>query len=321
MSGPASSAASDPFSFPARFGAHGEPNRAENQPGVNGAGEGSVTWRQLLHEARAGLRSSTDARRIVERASGYEGAQHHLHLDDAVTVRAAAHFHRMVDRRRTGEPLQYVLGAWGFRELDLYVDRRVLIPRPETETVVDVALAELRRIATRSPVAVDLGTGSGAIALSVAREAPGAEVWGVDRSPDALAVARANLAGLGRAGAGVRLVEGSWFAALPPLLRGRVQLVVSNPPYVGEREVDDLPPEVAHWEPLGALVAGPTGLEQIESIVDEAPRWLARPGALVVEIAPHQREAAEALARQAGFLDVEVRPDMSERARVLVGRF
>ena len=289
--------------------------------GAPAAGRGgTVSWRALLGEARARLGSATDARRIVERASGWEGAQHHLHLDDVVTVRAAAHFEQMVARRGAGEPLQYVLGAWGFRTLDLYVDARVLIPRPETESVVEAALAELRRLAPRSPLVVDLGTGSGAIALSMAREVPGVEVWGVDRSPDALAVARANAAGLGRAGTAVRLVEGSWFEALPPILRGQVDLVVSNPPYVGEREVDDLPPEVAHWEPLPALVAGPTGLEQIEAIVEGAPAWLARPGVLVVEIAPHQRAAVVALALGAGFVDAEVRPDLAGRARTLVAR-
>lgn len=282
--------------------------------------EARVTWRMLLAEARERLRSPVDARRIVERASGWEGAEHHLRLDEPVTVRSAAHFEQMVERRRKGEPLQYVLGAWSFRSLDLYVDARVLIPRPETESVVEAALGELRRLAPRSPLAVDLGTGSGAIALSIAREMPGVEVWGVDRSPEALAVARANAAGLGRAGTSVRLVEGSWFEPLPAILRGQVDVVVSNPPYVGEREVDDLPPEVAHWEPRSALVAGPTGLEQIEAIVQEAPAWLARPGALVVEIAPHQRDSAAALALGAGFLEAEVRPDVAGRARILVAR-
>lgn len=293
---------------------------------ANGDGDGggqpagTVTWRELLGEARQRLGSATDARRIVERASGFDGAQHHLRLDERVTERAAAHFEHMVARRADGEPLQYVLGAWGFRALDLYVDSRALIPRPETETVVEVAMAELRRIGRAAPIAVDLGTGSGAIALSLAREVPGIEVWGIDRSPEALAVARANLAGLGRAGIRVRLEEGSWFEPLPSLLRGRVDLIVSNPPYVSETEVDDLPPEVAHWEPRAALVAGPTGLEQIAAIVGEAPRWLASPGALVVEIAPHQREAATALAVEAGFGPVDVRPDLAGRARVLVGR-
>ena len=273
-----------------------------------------------MGEARARLGSTTDARRIVERASGFDGASYHLHIDEPVTARSAAHFEQMVERRSAGEPLQYVLGAWAFRALDLYVDHRVLIPRPETETVVEVVLAELGRIAAKSPVAVDLGTGSGAIALSLAREVRNVEVWGVDRSPDALAVARANLAGLGRAGAAVRLAEGSWFDALPPFLRGTVDVVVSNPPYISEGELDDLPPDVVRWEPLSALVAGPTGLEQIETIVAEAPGWLARPGALVVEIAPHQREAAIHLALDAGFPHADVRQDLAGRARVLVGR-
>ena len=279
-----------------------------------------LSWRELLAEASARLGSPADARRIVERASGWEGAAHVLHLEDPATVRSLAHFERMVERRAAGEPLQYVLGAWAFRTLDLYLDRRVLIPRPETETVVEVVLAELSRLSPKSPLAVDLGTGSGAIALSLAREVDGIEVWGVDRSGDALAVARANLAGLGRAGAAVRLVEGSWFEPLPPAIRGQIDVIVSNPPYVAEGEVDDLPPEVARWEPLAALVAGPTGLEQIEAVVAGAPAWLARPGAVVVEIAPQQRDAAMALGEAAGFASVDVRVDLCGRPRVLVGR-
>ena len=281
---------------------------------------GTVSWRELLADASTRLASTLEARRIVERASGMEGAAFHLGLDEPVTVRPAAHFHAMVQRREAGEPLQYVLGSWGFRSLDLFVDKRVLIPRPETEAVVDVALRELDRLGQARPTVVDLGTGSGAIALSLATEVPGADVWATDRSADALAVARANLAGLGNAGTNVRLAEGSWFAALPSVLAGRVHLVVSNPPYVGEREVPDLPPEVARWEPREALVAGPTGLEQVDAIVSEAPRWLARPGALVVEIAPHQAEAALALASGAGFTDAEVRPDLAGRLRALVAR-
>lgn len=280
----------------------------------------TVSWRDLLAQASSRLASNLDARRIVERASGMEGAQFLLGLDDAVTARPAAHFHSMVERRAAGEPLQYVLGAWGFRCLDLFVDKRVLIPRPETEAVVEVALEMLRRLAEPAPTVVDLGTGSGAIALSLATEAPGAEVWATDRSADALAVARANLAGLGNAGRRVRLAQGSWFAALPPMLQGRLDLIVSNPPYVSAHEVADLPPEVAHWEPREALVAGPTGLEQIEAIVSEAPLWLRRPGALVVEIAPHQAEAAVATAGGAGFIDADVRADLAGRPRALVAR-
>ena len=279
-----------------------------------------ATWRQLLAEAQAHLGSSSEARRIVERASGYEGAEYHLGLDEHPTSGSMAHFEGMVARRGDGEPLQYVLGEWSFRSLELLVDRRVMIPRPETETVVEVALSELERLDTECPTIVDLGTGSGAIALSLAKEVPGAEVWATDRSADALAVARANLAGLGRPGTRVRLAQGSWFAALPPILRGRLDLVVSNPPYVGEQEVADLPPEVARWEPAEAVVAGPSGLEQVEAILDQAPRWLGRPGTVVVEIAPHQSHQATSLAYEAGFVEAEVRPDLAGWLRALVAR-
>jgi release factor glutamine methyltransferase len=227
----------------------------------------------------------------------------------------------MVDRRAAGEPLQYVLGRWGFRHLDLLVDRRVLIPRPETEQVVTTALAELAWLGPDA-VVVDLGTGSGAIALSIAAEGAAAAIWATDASPDALLIARANLVGLGgwRA-ARVRMAEGSWWDALPPDLAGRVSLVVSNPPYVSTPEMATLDPVVADWEPRSALDAGPTGLEAIAEIVADAPSWLGRPGSLVVELAPHQAAAAEAMAHGAGFDETRVEKDLAGRDRALVARF
>lgn len=256
---------------------------------------------------------------MLERASGHDRAGLVPRLGDAVPARVEAYVRTMVERRLTGEPLQYVLGLWAFRRLELVVDRRVLIPRPETEMVVEVALAQLRRLGATSPLAVDLGTGSGAIALSVALEVPEAHVWGTDRSEEALAVARANLAGMGaRVATRVRLATGDWFDALPAELRGGVDLVVANPPYVGEGEA--LPPEVADWEPATALVAGPTGLECVDEILAEAPAWLRRPGLVVMEIAPHQAERAAALARAAGFDHADVHPDLSGRPRALVAR-
>lgn len=289
------------------------------------AGEG-VTWRALRAEAadrlgRAGYASpDVDARRIVEEASGWEAAEHHRHLDDRATGGAVRRFDRMLQRRLTGEPLQYVLGRWGFRSLDLALDRRVLIPRPETEQVVDHVLAHLDHLLiAREGVVVDLGTGSGAIAVAVAAERPGVSVWATDRSPDALAVARANLAGLGgRAATRVRLVQGDWYEALPVDLVGTVDAVVSNPPYVAATDV--LPPSVADWEPLEALVPGPTGLEAVEAVVAGAPRWLAPTGCLVVEIGETQGAAAATLARTAGFTEVEVHPDLTARDRILVAR-
>ncbi len=256
---------------------------------------------------------------VLERASGLDRAGLVGRLDDPVPARTVAFVEGMIERRRRGEPLQYVLGLWSFRRLELVVDRRVLIPRPETESVVEVALAELALLDVERPLVVDFGTGSGAIALSVALEVPRARVWGTDRSTDALAVARANLAGMGGSVAPrVRLAGGDWFDALPGELRGQVDLVIANPPYVGDEEA--LPPEVADWEPAGALFAGPNGLEAVAEILMGAPGWLRRPGAIVVEIAPHQAEAAMDLARSAGFTDVDVRPDLAGRLRALVGR-
>ncbi len=284
-----------------------------------------VTWRSLLAGAEAALAAaglaspSVDARRLVERASGLDGVALVVGLDESAPRRSVGHLDAMVARRVEGEPLQYVTGRWGFRHLDLLVDNRVLIPRPETELVVEVALGELRSTSGARPsLAVDLGTGSGAIALSLAVEVVTTSVWATDVSPAALAVARANLAGIGRPAARVRLVEGDWFAALPAELAGRIDLVVANPPYVAEAE--DLPAEVADWEPQAALVAGPTGMEDLARIVAEAPAWLSPGGSLVLELAPHQARSMVAEARSVGFATVEVRPDLTGRDRVLVGR-
>jgi len=245
-------------------------------------------------------------------------------LDEAVTARGAAWFDERLGRRAAGEPLQYVLGHWSFRTLDVLVDRRVLIPRPETEITVEVALSELDRIRAASrPVStvVDLGTGSGVIALSLASERPGVRVWATDASTDALDVARANVAGMaGSAATRIRIVEGRWWAALPDGFAGTIDLVVSNPPYVSSAEMTRLDSVVADWEPVRALCAGPTGLEDIAEIVGGALRWVRPGGAVVVEIAPHHADRVVDLARGAGLVGAEVRPDLTGRPRVLVAR-
>jgi release factor glutamine methyltransferase len=279
----------------------------------------TITLRQLLGEAEARV-DAVDARRIVERASGHEGAELMLELDRPATKREVAFFDDMLERRATGEPLQYVLGSWGFRSLDLFLDRRVLIPRPETEVVAGHAIQELDRVleqrGARSGRVVDLGTGCGAIALSVAVERVVAEVWATDASADALEIARANLVGIGRPARRVTIVEGDWFDALPEELRGTIDVVVSNPPYVAES--DELPPEVREWEPTSALIPGPTGLEAYERIIAAAPSWLAPGGSLVLEIGETQAAAVSSLARDAGFTEVRVHPDLAGRDRVVV---
>jgi release factor glutamine methyltransferase len=291
---------------------------------------GTVPWRELLADTERRLTAAGsaapahDARRLIEEVSGAEGPELALVLGDPAPTRGVARLDALVGRRAAGEPLQYVLGCWSFRTLDLFVDQRVLIPRPETEVVAGLAIDELRRRRAQggpdSPRlrAVDLGTGSGAIALSIAVECDGVDVWGTDRSPDALAVARSNLAGTGRRGTAVTLVEGSWFEALDPSLRGTVDVIVANPPYVGADEV--LPDDVAGWEPSDALVAGPLGTEDLDHLVDGSIDWLAPTGVLVLELAPHQAATIAARAEAVGFVSADVVVDLAGRDRAVVAR-
>jgi release factor glutamine methyltransferase len=285
----------------------------------------TLRWRDLSAESIARLGDAgvddpaQELRWITEQATGRTAAEQVALLDEPATDREVGQVEQMVARRVAGEPLQYVLGRWGFRTLDLLVDRRVLIPRPETETVAGLALAAVAAVG-RPAVAVDLGTGSGAIALSLAAEGwPDVEVWATDLSSDAVAVARANLAGLGRRGAAVRLVEGDWFAALPDDLRGRVDVVVANPPYVATDS--PLPREVADWEPPTALLAGADGLDDLRRIVADARDWLTDPGGvLVVEIGEAQGDQVRTMAHAAGFGDVRVEQDLAGRDRAVVAR-
>jgi release factor glutamine methyltransferase len=257
---------------------------------------------------------------LCEVASGHDGDEFLSMLDKPATQRAVAHLDAMLAQVDAGEPLQYVLGRWGFRHLDLMVDRRVLIPRPETETVVEVALG-LARLMALPIVCADLGTGSGAIGLSLAIELPidGVTVWMTDSSADALDVARANAAGIGRAGANVRVAHGHWFEALPQELGGQLALVVSNPPYVADGD-PELEPIVREWEPVGALVSGEDGLDAIRLLVDEARRWLRPNGWLVIEIGSSHGDRVTDLLHAAGYDDVEIRKDLSGHDRVAVAR-
>jgi release factor glutamine methyltransferase len=292
-----------------------------------------VTRGALVAELAELLGAPHEARFVVDEAVGLglflgQAGAPAGPLRPAVIAAARA----MASRRAAGEPLQYVLGHWPFRSLDLLVDRRVLIPRPETEQVVEVALAEARRLTgDRGLVIVDAGTGSGAIALSLAEElgVEGASsVWAVDASADALEVAAANLETVrvqhGAAWPRVALLESDWLGALPAELRGRVDLVVANPPYVSEEEWPQLDP-VVQSEPRSALVAGAAsdgtaGLADVEELLLQSLDWLARPGTVVLELAPHQADAASVLASRVGYEDVRVEPDLAGKSRALVAR-
>ena len=285
----------------------------------------TVSWRELLAETEAALESMAhvehprlEAKWIIEDLVDDAGAGFSTALEQPARVRGVARLDSMVRRRRAGEPIQYVLGHWAFRSLDLLVDGRVLIPRPETEVVAGVALDELDRVSgDGTGTVVDLGTGSGAIGLSVAAERPGTRVVLTDTSDDALAVARANTAGLGTAGATVTIHAGSWFDALPAELRGRCDVVVSNPPYVPATA--RLPESVERWEPGSALRSGPDGLGDLIHLVDGAGPWFRPGGALVIELDPDQVDAVVARADLHGFA-TEVRPDNAGLDRVLVAR-
>jgi release factor glutamine methyltransferase len=298
---------------------------------------------ELVTELAALVGAPHEARFIVDEALSFGSAPGNESsptrvLDGAVVAAARA----MAARRAAGEPLQYVFGHWPFRRLDLLVDARVLIPRPETEQVVEVALAEARRLAAEGDsgsgagaglVVADAGTGSGAIALSLASElGPGvvAEVWATDASAGALAVATSNLDAVrlvlpaGAALPPITFVEGSWLERLPLRLQGSVDLVVSNPPYVSEAEWERLAAEV-RLEPRRALVAGAAGdgtpgLADVEAVLEQARAWLRRPGAVVIEIAPHQAEPATTLASGLGYTETRVEQDLAGRPRALVAR-
>lgn len=281
--------------------------------------DATVTWGELWNETAVRI-GRPQARWMCEVASGCDAEEFLDSLDHKATERGVAHLDAMLARLAAGEPLQYVLGRWGFRHLDLLVDRRVLIPRPETETVVETAL-QLARSLPRPIVCADLGTGSGAIGLSLATELgyDDVTVWMTDRSADAIDVARANAAGVGRASANVRLAHGHWFEALPVDLLGQLAIIVSNPPYVGEDDCE-LEPVVRDWEPPVALFGGEDGLDEIRHIVAEARRWLRPGGWLVLEIGSGHGRRVTGLLRAAGLEEVAVTTDLSGHDRVAVAR-
>ena len=274
-----------------------------------------TTVRELVESTAAVIGDRTHARWLVEVAVSVDRVDDAL--DEEVTERMVAHLDAMVGRYRTGEPLQYVLGRWAFRHLDLFVDERVLIPRPETEEVAGVAI-ECARAVEGARTVIDLGTGSGAIGLSLATELPidNTSIWMTDISPDALAVARANLAGIGRPARNVTIIESRWFDALPANLQADV--IVSNPPYIalGSPDVDG---SVSDYEPEVALYSGSDGLDAIREIIRKAGDFLRASGALVLEIGADQRLATEYLFEEHGYVDYEVRRDAFGHDRIAIG--
>ena len=215
------------------------------------------------------------------------------------------------------------MGRWAFRRLDLLVDSRVLIPRPETELLVEhvtrYAMQKIRDVG-RGVTIADLGTGSGAIGLSVLHELPfeSAEVWMTDESEDALHVARANAAGVGRNAVGARFGHGSWYEALNADLQGSLDAIVCNPPYIalGDPLVGE---SVLKWEPHSALFAGSDGLNDLRIIVAGATDWLAPGGLLAVEMGFTQAAVVTHLFESAGFTNVSMHKDLAGLDRFVTG--
>lgn len=250
-----------------------------------------------------------EARALLEAASGRDRSWLVAHDDEPLPVAAVARFRRMVAARRDGRPLAYILGWREFRGRMFEVDPSVLVPRPETELLVDWAL-ELP-----GPRVLDLGTGSGAIAISVALERPAWTVTATDASAVALATARRNAGRLGASA--IDWHEGDWWTAVP--VASQYDLVLSNPPYIAAGDAhlagDGLP-----FEPAMALVSGPTGLDAIRTIVAGALLRLAPHGWLLLEHGHDQAAEVAGLMRAAGFVDVAVRRDLAGLDRLCGGR-
>jgi release factor glutamine methyltransferase len=275
---------------------------------------GGVTVREALDSAVIAIAAAgsetprLDAEVLLAAALGIDRTALFLDPARAVTGPAVRAFQDAVRRRSVGrEPVAYITGRRGFRHIELVVDARVLVPRPETELLVETAV-ELVPGAAR---VVDVGTGSGAVALALAHERPDLEVLATDISAEALVVAGANAEQLGLGG--VVFAHGDLLAGV-----GRVDAVLSNPPYVAEGERASLAPEITRHEPAAALFAGTDGLDVIRRLVPAAAAAGAR--LLAIELGDGQAEAVAALVAQAGFVDVEARRDLGGIERVVVGR-
>lgn len=265
----------------------------------------------LLREASARI-DAVDAQWLMAHVLQRSPAWLFAHAHDVVDATVAARYLALVDRRAAGEPVAYLTGTRGFWTLDLAVTTDTLIPRAETERLVELALARLPP--DRDLRVADLGTGSGAIALALARERPRAQVLATDASRAALEVARANAARLGIGN--IAFATGDWCAALD---RRQFDLIASNPPYIaaGDRHLSlgDL-----RHEPVSALASGSDGLDAIRSIVATAPSHLVAGGWLLLEHGLDQGDAVRVLLQRAGFVDVDIGRDLEGRDRVSSGR-
>lgn len=268
-------------------------------------------------KSRGSTTPRLDAELLLAEVLGVSRVDLYVNFEQPMTEAEVDRYRELVRRRAGGEPVAYILGRAYFRNLTLKVGREVLIPRPETEHLVDVALRMLKSREWRRPPAVlDLGTGSGAIAISLAAEFPDAEVTATETSVDALNLAGENARTAGVA-ARVVFIQSNMFEALDPV--ETYDLIVSNPPYVADGEWDMLPRDVREFEPLCALSGGPDGLDFYRRIAAEAPQFLKPGGSLILEIGHTQGPAVTSLLKATDrFAEVGVEPDYAARDRVVV---
>jgi release factor glutamine methyltransferase len=271
----------------------------------------SSTIAGLLAEARRHI-PPNEARLLLGHLLGRDAAWLAAHRDDAVAVDVAERMSALAVRRAAGEPVAYLLGVREFYGRDFTVTPAVLIPRPETELIIDIAKEKL--FAADAAAVLDLGTGSGCLAITIALELPWAQASAADISPAALEVARGNAR---RLGASVAFFESDWFTALPPQ---RFDCIVANPPYVAAGD-----PHLAagdlRFEPAGALTDNADGLAAIRRIAAAAPQWLNPGGWLFLEHGYDQGEAVHALLAAAGFIDIEQHRDLAGILRASGGRW
>lgn len=274
-----------------------------------------IRWSAGYLQEKGVAQGRLDAEHLLAHALDTSRLQLYLQYDRPLAQDELAAFKPLLLRRAAREPLQYIIGRAAFRELDLRVDRRVLIPRPETEQLVEAVLEQVRGRADL--VAVDVGTGSGCIALSLAHEGPFARVVATDVSEDALEVARANAATV-TGGDRVEFLCGPLFA---PVAGERFDVVVSNPPYIAVEEAPALQPEVRDWEPETALIASERGFEVLDGLVEGAAAHLNPGGLLAVEVGLGQAEAvAESIGSTGAFQAPEILRDLSGRRRIVRAR-
>ncbi|OFW55569.1 MAG: protein-(glutamine-N5) methyltransferase, release factor-specific [Candidatus Solincola sediminis] len=276
---------------------------------------GLIKWATAYLEQNQVIKPRLNAEQLLSHCTGRSRVDLYAYPEWPVTKEISEAFERVVMRRAGHEPLQYITGIKWFRYLELAVDPRVLIPRPETEMLVEKAIETIAKMPGH-PLVADIGTGSGCIALSIAKECPAAVVHATDRHKAALEVAKANAERSGLSEI-ILFHAGDLLDAVPRDLLGKFQAIVSNPPYVSEPEFLSLPSEVREHEPRHSLVSGPSGTEIQLRLMEEAPGWLDEGGWLLIEGGEHQVVELAERAITLGYAHAEVIQDLNAVPRIL----